>query len=244
VQKARKAFREANSFFKKVESLYRQKARPQVDFDRAKLNRDISKASAEQARVDYKIRKRMLADCTLRADVDGFVVDVLNKTGELVAPGYPVILLRTEQQLINVGVTQRDAKKLTVGTPAAVHVDGVAGRGKVINISQLPDTRSRTYNVEIELTDKLREQDFYIGSIARVSFQIGESDGIWIPIQAVMTDGVTYVYTVEKSRAVRKNLDLGGTSGNFVEVTGIDEGTKVIVEGMKNLKEGYQVAIR
>ncbi len=243
LRKAAKAYDEAESFFEKIEKLYRENARPQVEFDRARLNRDISKATLEQARVDYRLKRSMLADCVLRADAPGYVVDTLSKPGEMVGAGFPVILVRTEQQVVSVGVTQQDVKRLHVGTRAQVTIDDLEGEGHVVNIGQVPDRQSRTYTVEVELEGPLAEQAFYIGSIARVAFEVGQSEGIWVPIQSVLTDGVNYVFVVEDGRAVRRNLTLGSASGNFVMVQGLEAGAHVIVEGMKNLKDGYKVDV-
>ncbi len=244
LRKATKAWNDARSFFEKIEELYREDARPQLDYDRARLNRDITKATMEQARVDYRLRRRMLADCTLRADAAGFVVDVLSKPGEMVGAGFPAVLLRTEQQIVTAGVSQQDVKRLEVGIPVHVSIDDLEGEGRVINIGQVPDKQSRTYTVEVELTGAMAEQSFYIGSIARVAFDVGETEGVWVPIQSVLTDGVNYVFVVENGRAIRRNLAIGSTSGNFVLVDGLEQGDQVIVEGMKNLKDGYKVAIQ
>ena len=244
LKKAVKAYKDAQAFFEKIAALYEQNARPQVDYDRARLHRDISKASMEQARVDYDLKRRMLRDCTLRADAPGYVVDVLNKPGEMVGAGFPVVLLRTEQQIVSVGVSQQDVKRLHVGTRAHVTIDDLEGEGRVIHIGQVPDKESRTYTVEVELTGNLTQQSFFIGSIARVAFDIGEQEGVWVPIPSVLTDGVPYVYVVREGRAVRRNLTLGSTSGTFVRVDGLEAGDQIIVEGMKNLKDGYKVAVQ
>lgn len=243
LKKADEAYRNSQKFFGRVEKLYQQKASPQIDYDRAKLNRDVSEATLSQARIDYDSKRGLLADTRMVSEVDGYVVDVLNKAGEIVAAGYPVVIVRNDRQVVNAGVSQRDVKKLRVGTKAQLSVDGAVGEGHVINISQIPDMRSRTYEVEIELTGKLTEHDFYIGSIAKVAFEIGSGKGVWLPIPAIMTDGVDYVYVVESQRAVRKNLDLLSITGNEVLVSGLQEGAQVIVEGMKNLKEGYRVSV-
>jgi HlyD family secretion protein len=152
-------------------------------------------------------------------------------------------VVRNDVQVVKVGVAQRDLHALQLGTRALLDVDGVQGEGQVSNLAQIPDPRSRTYEVEVELGGPLAGRSFYLGSIARVEFEVGQREGIWVPIQAVLTDGVDHVFVVEGERAVRRNLHLGSISGTRVQVEGLRPGEQLIVEGMKNLKEGYEVAV-
>lgn len=240
--KAQQAFDEAKKFFSKIERLYQQKVQTQVDFDRAKLKLQVSQADLDQAQVDVQYKQSMLGDARMISEVDGFVVEVLNRVGEIVAAGYPVVVVRNNRQVVTVGVSQRDIKQIRLGTQALLNVDGAKGEGQVTQIAQVPDPRSRTYEVEIELSGRLLEQNFYLGSITKVAFVMAPSQGLWVPIQALLTDGVDYVFVVENGRALRKNVQLGEISEVRVRVDGLETGDQVIVEGMKNLKEGYRVA--
>jgi hypothetical protein len=47
---------------------------------------------------------------------------------------------------------------------------------------------------------------------------------------------------VENGHAVKKNVALGQTNENLVNVEGLKNGDKLINEGMKNIKAGYQVS--
>ena len=49
---------------------------------------------------------------SLTADVDGYVVDVLCKEGEMQSAGYPVVLIRSENQVVTVGLSDKDVKKI------------------------------------------------------------------------------------------------------------------------------------
>lgn len=240
---AKEAAREAKRTFESVSSLYEEGARPQNDLEQARLGSEIRKSSQAQALLDLKYKLRTLDSTTLTSEVDGFVVDVLSKEGELAGVGYPIVVVRGQQQVVKVGVSQSDIKRLAIGTKATVEVDGIIGTGEVSNIGQMPDQTSRTYNVDVVLTGPLGEKDFYLGSIAKVAFEVGTSEGIWVPVPSVLTAGLNYVFVVEGERAVRKNIDLGPLSGSKVMVKGLDDGDQVIVEGMKNLRDGYKVEV-
>lgn len=244
LQQAHDAYQDSERVFGRVKKLFEQQAAAETDYEKARLQRDVRRSSLEQAQVDHAHKKSLLNDATIVADVDGYVVEVLNRIGEMVAAGYPVIVVRNERQIVAVGVSQRDVKRILVGTPAVVQVDSAEGTGQVANIAQVPDRRSRTYDVEIELTGRFADNEFYIGSIARVRFQVGTATGIWIPVQALLTDGIEYVFVIEEGRAVRRNVQLREIAGTEVRVEGLADGSLLIVEGMKNLKEGYRVTRR
>lgn len=244
VRKAENAFEESKRFYEKIEKLHEQGVVSQANLDKAKLDRDIKESINAQAKVGYASKQTLMSDTVMVADIDGFVVEVLNEAGEMVGAGYPVVIVRGQTQIVNVGVSQRDIKMLEIGTRALVTVDEATGHGEITKISQIPDMQSRTYNVEIALTGALGEKEFYIGSIANVSFEIGEDEGIWVPVDVILTDGVDYVFIEKNGRAVRANITVGQITGNRAKVEGLTEGTRLLVEGMKTLKEGYLVSVQ
>ena len=242
-KKAKDAYDDAEKFYHKVKTLHKKGVSSQMDFDKAKLQYDMAQAAQNQARVDLDYKQSMQGDSSMYADIDGFVVEVLNKVGEFVAGGYPVVVVRNEHQVVKVGVSQRDIKLISLGTKVQLDVDGEKGQGEVSNIAQIPDRLSRTYEVEVSLSDSLALKKFYIGAISRVAFDLGLVKGIWLPVSALLTDGADYVFVDEQGRARRKNVELVESENLRVLVRGLQVGAQVIVEGMKNLKEGDRVRL-
>jgi multidrug efflux pump subunit AcrA (membrane-fusion protein) len=194
------------------------------------------------AKANYDSKVNLLQDASLTADEDGYVVDVLCTEGELQADGYPVILVRSDNQVVTVGVSDDDVKKIQVGTKAEVKIDDTTTDGEVINIVQAPDKQSGTYSAEIKISNPIDNNKYYIGQSVKAYIDNGEKSGIWIPITSILNDGQDYVYIAENGRAVRKNVTLEDTNENEVYVEGLDLGENLITEGMKNIKAGYQVS--
>ncbi|WP_315068052.1 biotin/lipoyl-binding protein [uncultured Clostridium sp.] len=194
------------------------------------------------AKADYDSKVNLVQDASLTADEDGYVVDILCKEGEMQAAGYPVILVRSNNQVVTVGLSDNDVKKIQVGTKAEVKIDDDTTDGEVMNIVQAPDKQSGTYSTEIKILNQIDNNKYYIGQSVKVDIDNGEKSGIWIPISSILNDGQDYVYTVEDGRAVRKNVTLEDTNENEVYVEGLDLGENLITEGMKNIKAGYQVS--
>lgn len=197
----------------------------------------------EQAKTAYEGQFSLLDDASLRSDSDGYIVDILYKEGELVPQGYPVIVLRTNEQIVSVGLSQQDIKKINIGSIANIIIDDINMQAHVSNINRAVDMETLTYKVELTMDDKMSDKDFLLGSIVKVDFQIGEEKGIWIPIVNVMSDANDYVYLVEDEHVIRKNIKIKSIYEDKVLTEELKPGEKLIVKGMKNVKEGYKVII-
>ena len=194
------------------------------------------------AKADYDSKVSLVQNASLIADEDGYVVDIVCKEGEIQSAGNPVILIRSEIQVVTIGLSDNDVKKVQLGTQAQVKIDDNTSDGEVTNIVQMADTQSGTYSAEIKLLNPIDNSKFYIGQSAKVSINEGEKSGIWIPLTSILNDGQDYVYVAENGHAVKKNITLRQTNENQVCVDGLESGDKLIVEGMKNIKAGYQVS--
>ncbi len=213
--------------------------------DLARLDMEVKEASYHQAEVDYNYKRSMLNDAGLYADMDGYIVDTLNKDGEVIAAGYPVIVARSSHQVINVGLTQDDVQKVKKGTTAVILAgddENKQVKGQVTLIDELPDAESRTYNAEISITADSEEYDFYLGSTSRVLLETGKVKGVWIPLSAIQNDGQDYVYIVQENRALRKNLKIIDTTDVSVRVEGLEKGEELVTAGMKNLTDGCLIS--
>jgi RND family efflux transporter MFP subunit len=205
---------------------------------------EVKEASYRQAEVDYRYKQSTLRDASLYADIDGYVLDNLYEEGEVVAAGYPVIVLRSNIQVINVGLTQDDIQKVQAGTKAVVLADRNLEKkatGEVTGIDQMPDMESRTYNVEITVTGVPDDYEFYLGSTCRVLLEIGKVKGTWIPLSSIQNDGQDFVYVVKDEHALRKNVKIIHTTDTRVRVEGLEPGEELVTAGMKNLSDGCLV---
>lgn len=234
---------EANLNFKIAQSELEQSKEQYEKALAGSRDEDVSAARAnyQAAKTGYDAQNSLLESAVLISDVDGYIVDVLFEKGEIIGAGYPVVVVRSEMQVVNVGISQKDIVKISEGTYAIVKINDNEYKGEISSINQTPDIQSRTYNVEItleEIGDKI-----YMGSTAKVDFVTGISRGIWIDIPYILNDGQDYVFVCEDNRAVRKNIILGSIYEDKVKVEGLEKENLLIIKGVKNLKEGYKVIV-
>ncbi len=243
LSQAEHVYQDAQTQYTNYQKLVEAGAMAQIDLDKAKLDRDVKESTFQKAQVDVEAKQNALADTWLYSDMNGYVSDILYKEGENLAAGYPVIVVRSQKQVINVGLNQTDAAKIKPGTQAEVKIGSFNGVGEVTRIDQVPDTVTRTYNTEIRLTSEIPVEAYLIGATAEVSLAVGAEKGIWIPISAVMNDGEDYVFLVQTDRAVKMNITLKDSQGFNVRVEGLNPGDNLVISGMKQLNEGMKVTI-
>lgn len=247
LKKANEALNYISNYYNDMENLHKNGAISDDSFDKVKLEYENTKETYNKAKeqingleADYTFKNNLLKDGTIYSTVNGTVVETPFKEGELIQTGYPCIVVRSKTQVINVGLSQKDVDNIKIGTKAKILINDEKCEGIVTNIAQAPDKSTRTYNAEVQIKDK----SFRLGMIGKVDFYMGNKKGIWIPISSLMSDGQNYVYVINDNRALKRTVLIGDSYENLVEIKeGLDEKDLLVIEGMKNLKDGYSVNI-
>lgn len=233
------AFEFSRSVCQRMEDLYLEGAVSLQDLEKARLDRDLQKAVYNRAAVNMESIQSSIGDAVLVAETDAYVTDILFKEGEMAAAGYPVIILRSENLVVNAGLSEGDAAKVKPGTSVKVKGGGREIPGQVSFVDLVPDEETRTYNAKIAI----QESPFKIGAVVSLEIILGEGEGIWIPLASVMADGRDYVYIVEDDRAVKTEVAIDGARSSRVRVKGLNPGDILVIEGYRNLKDGEMVDI-
>ncbi|NLM28758.1 MAG: biotin/lipoyl-binding protein [Clostridiaceae bacterium] len=266
VVKAEDVYRYAVEQYEEVERLYLQGTASKQVYDQAKLERDIRRsdlklaremeaqvlkgarheeikaleAQLESAQTEYDYRRSMLDNAVLRSGMDGVVVEVLAEKGEITAAGYPVVVLRSDEKIIYVGVPEKELKKITQETNVIVEYEEMQAESEIIRISEIPDSLTGLYKIDV----KAGELNIPIGASVTVTFLYGEDKGIFIPITAVHRGIEDYVYIVSDGRADRRPVKIEGLDNFDVRVTGIREGEYIITSGTGRISAGNAVTVK
>lgn len=198
-----------------------------------------SKKKLELARINFDSTVSLYDDTLLLSDIDGYVVEILKKEGEIVSQGYPVAVIRSGKNIVKLGISIEDLKKINKGHQVEVIIDGESFSGKVIRINSMPDMESRKYDVEIDIESDLT----IVGESCQVIFDGSKINGIWIDINSLMNDGSDYVYVVEGDKVKRVNVEINEMNGFMVRISNLSKGEKLILEGHDSVGEGSTVII-
>lgn len=196
-----------------------------------------AQASVKSAGTSNDIVKKNINDATIKADSDGYVMELPFKEGEVISAGYPVVVAKSRELVVTVGASDAEYKNINIGGVALINGKAV---GTIETIAQYPDETTRTYAVDIAI-----EGEYTIGETVDVKIITGNASGCYVPIDAIFnSDGVDYVYAVNsENRVYKKQVILGEFSGDKVEVQIDDPNAVVVTEGIKNLRENDIVSM-
>lgn len=211
----------------------------QVEKGARKEDLDFLRAQISQANTDLNYKTNLVKDGVMVSDMDGYVMTLLAKTGEITGAGYPIIVMGSGTNIVKFGLTPEDASKIDIGIDIEVEISGEIYKGKITSIDKIMDEETRTYTVRGEIEDSALPS----GAIVRVSIPTGKYNAIAIPLTSVMNGSFDYVYIIENDLVKKKQIELGDIKGDKVEVRGLDIGDILVVEGMKKINDGEPVEI-
>lgn len=196
------------------------------------------------------------------APFSGVVVQVDAEVGEVAVAGQPMFrLVKLDPVRVSIALSDRDIALAEVGQPARVELAARTGifEGKVVQISQAANLKTRSFEALVEVDNKKRE--LLPGMIAQVSLsskttdgeeegeskegEAGEGGRLLISQDWLVTkpSGVG-VFVVENGKAVWRDVELGTVVRRQVEVkSGLGTGDELIIVGHRSLVDGDPVLV-
>ena len=244
--KAKEALEYSRQQYDKMQKLFDGGVISKDQFDLVKLDYEVKQSdynasleSINQAQANNGVNRKSLNEMVLKSEIDGYVVDVVYEVGESVGAGYPTVIIRSIDNTLKVGIAQKDITMINLDTMVRIEHNGKLFDGRVLDIGQVPDPQTRTYVVEVGLT----ETNIPLGTVAKAYFEIGEREGIKVPVTSIMNFESDYVYTVETGKVVQKPISITTLQGVYAYVEGLNEGDLIITEGQKRVQNADDVMI-
>ncbi|MGV6819093.1 MAG: efflux RND transporter periplasmic adaptor subunit [Parvularcula sp.] len=245
---------EANAAVAKAQADYDAAARLHQEGFTADAGLKAAKAALDGALARQTQARLNLQWATIRAPFDGVVADVLADPGDVLGVGSPCATLADLTKIVVAGgVTAQDARKIKVGAPAAVTIDGKDLSGTVSYVADVADPRTRAFRIEIELAaaDQM-DENIQAGLAATAEIDAGEATSAVVPRNAVVfnDDGVLGVRTVsldtEDGRIGTVKffpIQILSEYSTGVAVSGLPPEVIVIIRGQEFTSSGTKVAI-
>ena len=228
---AQARFEEAQAEFKRIKEVYQRKLVAKSAFDKAEAALKSARAALDQAR-------EQLDHTVVRAPYSGIVVARHIEVGETAQPGQPLMTgISLEQLRATSNVPQRDIAAVRKLQKARVLLPGGRGQleGEKLTISPYADPDSHTFNVRVDLPPG--QHGVYPGMFTKVSFVVGQTRRLLVPVAAVVNRSeVTAVYVLSsKGRVEFRQVRTGARrGGDTIEVlAGLDAGEKVALDPIK-----------
>lgn len=249
-----------------AEAMAAQLASAQAVVSRAEQAEAAASRRVAQARAQLRRAKDILAKTEVVAPIAGVVTRLRVREGEMVVVGIqnqPGTTLMTISDLsaidAEVKVAEADVLRVALGQPGKVTLEALPGRvftGKVVEIgaSALPVTGTGAAAREFRVVVRLDQPDPGLrpGLTCDAEILTNERQNVLtVPLQAVVLRPKvnergerTGVFTIRDGRAVLIPVTTGIIGGLDIEVSGVSEGTSVIVgpfQILRDLQEGTAV---
>ena len=125
VREAEEQFEFANNSFTRIKNLFETNVIPKQQYDEAKYKFNAAKEKVEATRGQKGEVQAAYDEMFIKAPIDGEIVQIVSRAGEIVSPGYPVItILDVNDQWITFNVREdklekiQKGKKITAKIPA------------------------------------------------------------------------------------------------------------------------------
>ena len=164
-----------------------------------------------------------------------------------------VELLDLSEIEVEFGVTDREVVALRVGDPVSLRVDVFPEEwfaGHIAQVGRAADERTRKYPVQAHVPNP--DGRLLASMLGKVRFSVGDSSpAIWIPRRALQREfELDYLFVLEgdSSRPVARRrrvttLPVPFRPGLIEVIEGLDDGERVAISGIRELREGQRVRI-
>jgi len=206
-----------------------------------------AQAAYETARAQLQAGELMVGYTEIRAPFGGLIINRYVAFAEQVSMNAPLFRISDFNPLLcPIQVPERELSRLRVGQAAYLTVEPYPGRrfdASVLRIRPVVDARTGTVKVTLEVKGqgKLRP-----GMFSRVFVETETRQGaLVIPKAALSLESIgDVVYVAQENLASRREVELGFSEGDFVEVaSGVAAGESVVVVGQDGLSDGTPIQV-
>ncbi|MBQ1911935.1 MAG: efflux RND transporter periplasmic adaptor subunit [Bacteroidales bacterium] len=214
----------------------------------------VSQSDFETAELGYKIRKTTLENLRentiLRSPITGFVSARNFDSGDLYSMSSPLFTVQqvTPVKLL-VGISESEYTKIKKGDSVSLTVDAIPGEtftGKVDRLYPTIDPATHTFKAEVVVPNANRV--LRPGMYARVTVNFGTRHSVIVPDMSLVKQegtGTRFIYVLKADNTVSYlPVTIGRHMGQEYEIlSGLEEGSRVVVKGQSLLKDGVKVNV-
>ena len=237
----------AKTTFERQEHLWNQKIGSEIQFLQTKANYQTQEQAVNQL-------KKQLEKTTVRAPFTGTIDDVITEQGNVVAPGQSPLfrIINLKNMYIETNVPERYIGNITKGKDVLVDFNFLTNpiNSKIRQAGNYINPANRTYNIEISLPVSNKQIKPNLTAKLKIN-DYTNAKSILIP-QSIISEnanGEQYIYAIEnktenKGTVKRIIIETGKTNGDTIEIiSGLKNGTEIINEGARSVKNGQEVKI-
>lgn len=245
LMQAEAAFENAKADADRARSIENTGALSQSQIAQYLTQERVTRAQLEAAKAAYAASQVRLRNTQVRAPDDGVISARTATVGAVAGAGQELFrLVRGSRMEWRAEVTPAEVGRVKVGQKVEVTAaSGLKVSGTVRAIAPTADPQTRNVLVFVDLP---RHAELKAGTFANGLFELGASQGLTVPAQAIVVrDGHNYVFVIgADNKAAQRKIDTGRRVGDRVEVLqGLKAEESVAVQGAGFLNEGDLVKV-
>lgn len=239
--------------YKRHKILYEEGVITKAEFD--KIESEYKAATAEKERLEktVELQSEQASSSIISAPFNSIAAKVLATEGEVIQAGQPLaMLVDIDFVYVEVPISSIHIQKIQKGMPAEITADISSEKfhGIIDKIDPVADPVSRTFNLKVKIEN--RNHSLKPGIFSKVKIIVDKHPkALTIPKNALTKKESApsklkskWIYTIQKKRAVLKEIQTGFESADEIEVVSpLDPQTLVVTAGQHKLYEGAPVAI-
>lgn len=219
-----------------------------VEYDKKKMLFEfggISKNELIQAKAALDIAKKDYEDTFISAPKNGYMGEIIAQEGEIITRQMPIAIFVSSEDnfFIETSVIESNLPLIQANQKVDIKLDILPGeiiKGKLLSISPEATTSSRMIPIRVELPASLNSK-LKPGFSAVCTILIFHKNTIIIPKTAIIKDK-SQVYVIDPaSKPQARDIEIGYTSKNYVEVKRGLTDNEIIVS---NIPEGLKGDIK
>lgn len=230
----------AITMFEKRERLWKKNIGTEVQYLEAKTNKET--LEKQLATLQTQLEKT-----TIKAPFSGTIETVPVKAGQVVQPGIPVAFLVSNSDMyITAEISEVFIGKFEVGDEVLVKVPSIddSFTSKIVSIGQVINEASRTFTVEVAVSDKNTFKTNQVVILQMVDHR--SEDAVIIPSRTIQEDADgNFVFLIDGNKAKKVHINLGLSYDNHTMVmTGLNGGESIVDKGNRSVADGSVVTLQ
>ncbi len=227
----------ATNLYNRQKNLWDQKIGTEVQY----LNAKSQKEGLEK---QMAVLRQQASMYKIKSPISGTVDQMDYKVGQAVQPGAPGIrVVNTNDLKAKALVSETYAGRISQGDEVLVEIPDASDslKTKISFAARTIDPMSRSFSVEVKLPSKKTYRPNMLAILKIVDYS--KANAKTVPIKAIQkSEKGDYLMVVDNGKAKKVDVKVGNIYNGDAEIlSGINEGDKVIVNGLNNLNEGDSV---
>jgi len=225
--------------YKRVSELFAVGGASQQDLDNAKLQLDVAETNL----------RNLNENTSLISPLSGIVTARNYDEGDLYSGQMAILtVMQINPVKLIVNVSESYYSRVRTGMSVDIAVDVIEGerfQGKVSLIYPTIDERTRTFGVEVKISNpnnKIRP-----GMFARATMNFGTMKHVVVPDNSIVKQsgsGERFVYVYQDGKVTYKKVELGQRLGeNYELISGLTGTEQIVVAGQSRLVDGSEVEV-